>query len=1194
MGFYGNITNTVKTNLQFDKRYCNRFEMEAQCPGDGVMAGRYVLVEYDLTWTDSNLTNDVFTPIYARINASGNEEFSLSYDFKVILENPWIDTIYRAATAEPKDDSSILSIYTNKYFIGILNNEDYYDEVIEEQERVRAELAQLENEKIVGHISEAEYKNRKDALYIAYNVFLEDKGGSEFKVASNSNSNYVTNFNIDTNYYGDSRGWDSTVWMKSYDTEGTPKYIAVAELNSVVPTFAISVDAPTEIPVSPHFDASNTNIFYTLHMQPQWGFQVKSANNEYSDIAQTRTHYTYDTENNVISQDSTRDNLNIYYNRAGFNPEIKNINTTTADTISWEPTGKSGKYYNDPSHQPGLPVVGNQIDMYEFSMLLPSLGNAVSEMWDQVYDVNGNGERRQRDTSWKDASLNTPMGDEDFTSDEWQSKIASGESDSWHTLAGIINKTHHLLGMIITEVEDDVNNYANNYIYFNKTTNKYYRIDKQPIMKIAIDTTDKNKKYYIKLTDQEGKEYYQIANSNVDDREYYEIDNYQYIKIELPSFANHMSTVNGVLLKMAQLLGLNNIHSTDTNTVQGCINYLNAIIDIFSDLRPTEFAIINEEGKIVSADWTTAQTITYTNGHDSTATTLDSNAEDCWIKMDLDPKERKLTVLHALAHTVQGDDAIKTDFDAVSKETFELYTPIVDNAGHIIGKNKETITLPKGLKSFTTNGIDESVTDLGAEKNKNYKYTATNIKDEFAIDVGNKWIESKIDGNTLTMAHSLYTIETTGATPTDLNGSKSGEDTGVLVLRDIDQDLAGHVTKNKQHSYTLPYSYKYLTTNGSSSSDKTDLSSTNTDDNSTILPTTTFTKAKKGSDTLAFNTANKWIQTKISEGNDGQNSIIEIAHAKQTPEHVIPTDKSTFNDKNNTFTVTNVEWDEAAHIKKATTTTYVLGNNFSTLSFQNNNETESVTFNPANAYDNLPIKLDHWIKFVSSDTELFINHNKPDNSNATTINEHEDETLKFASTFSVPSFSYDATGHVVSATTHTLTLPTLSREDGATGNILVSSAIDATDNGKLIFAKEHLGGLTLSSYYSGNEGDKAPDYSTIASTDTMKQAIGKLESGYLSNASKLATLQGTGAGSVTAAIAAVTGGDTTTIKALNEALSGKLDNKSYTITSEKDPTVTLTGTIEEILLAILERTIPDSTSGEGGDNPPAEENGETT
>ena len=47
MGFYGNITNTSRTQFQFDLTYPSRFKMESQCPKDGVYVGRYVLVEYD-------------------------------------------------------------------------------------------------------------------------------------------------------------------------------------------------------------------------------------------------------------------------------------------------------------------------------------------------------------------------------------------------------------------------------------------------------------------------------------------------------------------------------------------------------------------------------------------------------------------------------------------------------------------------------------------------------------------------------------------------------------------------------------------------------------------------------------------------------------------------------------------------------------------------------------------------------------------------------------------------------------------------------------------------------------------------------------------------------------------------------------------------------------------------------------------
>jgi hypothetical protein len=39
----------------------------------------------------------------------------------------------------------------------------------------------------------------------------------------------------------------------------------VAELNSVVPTFTISADAPTLAPIAPHFDEVSNNTYYELH-----------------------------------------------------------------------------------------------------------------------------------------------------------------------------------------------------------------------------------------------------------------------------------------------------------------------------------------------------------------------------------------------------------------------------------------------------------------------------------------------------------------------------------------------------------------------------------------------------------------------------------------------------------------------------------------------------------------------------------------------------------------------------------------------------------------------------------------------------------------------------------------------------------------------------------------------------------------
>jgi hypothetical protein len=94
--------------------------------------------------------------------------------------------------------------------------------------------------------------------------------------ADAADANYLLNFNLDVNNYNAARGYDSTVWQKTY-ASGKPKYVMIAELNSVVPILDVSADAPTLAPVMPHFDRDSTNIYYKLHMQPSWGFRIRAA-----------------------------------------------------------------------------------------------------------------------------------------------------------------------------------------------------------------------------------------------------------------------------------------------------------------------------------------------------------------------------------------------------------------------------------------------------------------------------------------------------------------------------------------------------------------------------------------------------------------------------------------------------------------------------------------------------------------------------------------------------------------------------------------------------------------------------------------------------------------------------------------------------------------------------------------------------
>lgn len=98
------------------------------------------------------------------------------------------------------------------------------------------------------------------------------KGGSNY----NYDDDYTINMTIDRTYYGTSRGYDSTVWQKMF-RNGRDEYVMVAELNSVVPTFDVEADAPTSVPLAPHFDPDSSNVFYRLHVQTPWGMRTKFA-----------------------------------------------------------------------------------------------------------------------------------------------------------------------------------------------------------------------------------------------------------------------------------------------------------------------------------------------------------------------------------------------------------------------------------------------------------------------------------------------------------------------------------------------------------------------------------------------------------------------------------------------------------------------------------------------------------------------------------------------------------------------------------------------------------------------------------------------------------------------------------------------------------------------------------------------------
>lgn len=576
MGFYGNIKNTTRTQFSFDKTYGSRAEMDNQAGVDGVYAGRYVLVEYDKNVIPTNfpigylkdgivyktlpsrlggitlqyrLSNFIVTdeetgegywePTQNNIVSPGTIVYiPVEYNFDKIYYEYGRDEKdpYRPIGPDNVTPRGIFLTITNQSSVQVVPMYKYYDDT-----KVLYTVVDAEGE-VVTH--EVQYAltipfDPDNVKYTGVTEFpLED--GKTTAPTMDSYSNYIFNYNVDRSQYGVSRGYDSTVWQKVYEGAAA-KYVMVAELNSVVPTFDIEADAPSQVPILPHFDADSTNVYYKLHWQPQWGFRIKGSNpdqvtpelftsgesrsdryiparndkREYpSDYTTTWVNHIYNSHSGISTKKVfVTDDGNgvpywmtpedaelyknsevpaaIYFNKAGFDPEnisyswdkeYRDWNTTentekkylVTDEISISPTGQSGHLYN--TH--GTKFLQERVpDTQELSVMLPSIGDTIAQVWDLVYggrNLDPDAKTRSTDTKWYNAkAVSNKKGVRLIKSlAPGQYTYNPGEAS---TLAGILNSTQDLMGMIITdEMPEDPSTANGDYIYFDHNTKKYY------------------------------------------------------------------------------------------------------------------------------------------------------------------------------------------------------------------------------------------------------------------------------------------------------------------------------------------------------------------------------------------------------------------------------------------------------------------------------------------------------------------------------------------------------------------------------------------------------------------------------------------------------------------------------------------------------------------------------------------------
>ena len=143
-------------------------------------------------------------------------------------------------------------------------------------------------------------------------------------------------------------------------------------------------------------------------------------------------------------------------------------------------------------------------------------------------------------------------------------------------------------------------------------------------------------------------------------------------------------------------------------------------------------------------------------------------------------------------------------------DKMQLYTPILDNMGHVVAKNIETVTLPYGFKTISIGSESSAVANL---THAAADLVAENTQDTLAINSGNKWMKlaGTANNDSFSIGHLVQTIDTTRAADSDINDNGD-----TITIQDISNDEAGHITANKLHTYTLPYGFKTITGNNGS------------------------------------------------------------------------------------------------------------------------------------------------------------------------------------------------------------------------------------------------------------------------------------------------------------------------------------------------------------------------------------------
>lgn len=904
---------------------------------------------------------------------------------------------------------------------------------------------------------------------------LGDNGVFQVITQFGDNTPYQFRYETDLRNYG--RGYDSTVWLKTFQSNtNSYKYVLIAEMNTVVPNFHLVAEAPASAPVPPYFDANLNNLDYYLHMQGQMTFKVSTNRsrdtNSKSDENITYTQIAYQQGTTGTAPTYTATVLNnqpaaIYYNKAGFNPATRSYDTSTKENTINYSFEKSNRVYGSTPTTAG----STADDIMAWYIYLPTLGNAICTVWDKLYS-----ESRKRtlltetarfasSSTTNQLSLNTSDGTYLVATD-----ITEGNDSAY----GIFNSMREYLGQVVPI--STLNTSASNLAYTwntirysdNGTTRSYYYPQYDSTFTAATTvggTIDQNTVYYWKDGDiykvantaglPSGTQLYTRSIGTATAPRLIWIKGYEGVNnvssgraaLNADSTTEMPHTLFGAIAFINKILGtgLSAANSRDDRTVRGMMNRMTDLIaNIDKTLAPNKFVVTASNGQITTGKPklvlskqselvtgltgnTSAQTMTIDNPINTGITITTKNK---WIQMLIN--SQTIQIAHVLNGLNNANTEIKTtagshwtnNTAADSKITIPTFT--FDEAGHITATAETNFYLPYGFKTISLSSQSAGVGELEVSTTN---VVADNAIDTFTFATGNKWIRMATDATNdkITIAHALSSLTGISAN-TEIKSSATGWGTAnsntdnILTIPTFTFDEAGHLTASSTVSFYLPHSWKTITT--AKQSDAV----TDSSGNSAAVNVIADTSA----DTLTLATSNKWITILGNATDDKITFGHRTSGVTATSYGLAQNEDITTLDVDNIFEVPYFTVDVAGHITSASTKTVTIPESFGKVTIgSQSTATADMTANTASIeadsiYDEFVLQSGNkWIKLAATTNSDLIQIAHVVNTIATSTSNttFNGETDTFTNDFELDLISYDEAGHITSKTHQGYKLP---------------------------------------------------------------------------------------------------------------------------------------------------------------------------